>query len=185
MAGVSVREAARLFGVSHVTFLKEHKKGSLQFEPDGTVDPEKVANSEWAKSRASRGFKIPKAPEQRQKLSPDPEPPAGEQPKHKADIDRLSSVNKIDLDKLLVIERRESLRLNNEERRGSLLKASEVEATWAQVIIMIRDRLLSLPGRAAGRLVSINDPAEVRRILEREVREILSNLEHSKINEVA
>jgi phage terminase Nu1 subunit (DNA packaging protein) len=60
-------------------------------------------------------------------------------------------------------------------RRGELLEAGEVQATWESLLYTCRARLLALPSTAAPR-VSMADVHEARAILDDLVREALTEL---------
>jgi len=60
-------------------------------------------------------------------------------------------------------------------RRGQLLEAGEVQATWENLLYNCRARLLALPSAAASR-VAMTDPRTAGRILEGLVHEALAEL---------
>jgi hypothetical protein len=94
----------------------------------------------------------------------------------------LIANDKIFLEKLLILERREAIRLDNEERRGKLVKNEEVSAQWQRIASELKGRLLLFPGSLSAKLVNISDAREVQRILEIEVREALTVLSRMKID---
>lgn len=61
-------------------------------------------------------------------------------------------------------------------QRGELVPVSEVQAEWTQIAAEIRDALLGLPLKVAGRLVGVRNESEVVAILRREVRAVLQRV---------
>ena len=62
------------------------------------------------------------------------------------------------------------------EKRGELLPAAEVEATWTDTCASLRSRMMIIPGRAASLVANETDPAAIEGILEEEIRGALSEL---------
>lgn len=63
------------------------------------------------------------------------------------------------------------------EERGQLIRFEEVKELVLEVATRIRSRLLNLPGRRIHELVAATDEAEVQRIRDEAVREVLEELE--------
>ena len=157
----SIRAAAKVLGVSHVALLKAAKTGSLKLNPDRTVNLETIRESEWYRNRKQRK-------------------PAGNKPEPQVD---LSGVDKIDLEKLVLVERRESLRLDNEERKKNLLPADEVRGAMEAVISTTRSHLLLLPAKLAHKVSSLTDPAECQAVIDAEIKAALKALSETTFNE--
>jgi phage terminase Nu1 subunit (DNA packaging protein) len=62
------------------------------------------------------------------------------------------------------------------EKRGELVSISAVTATLADELTAVRGRLLAMPGRLAGQLAIISDPAEIEAAIDEEVRGALTEL---------
>lgn len=62
------------------------------------------------------------------------------------------------------------------ERRGIMLKASEVERAAFETARRTRDELMKIPDRIAPELVGIKDPHECKRIIIKALREALQGL---------
>jgi hypothetical protein len=62
------------------------------------------------------------------------------------------------------------------EKRGSLVSIEAVQEVLADELTAVRSRLLAIPGRLAGRLAIVSDPAEVEAAIAEEVRGALSEL---------
>ena len=62
------------------------------------------------------------------------------------------------------------------EKRGELVPIEAVQAKWTDECVAMRSRLLAMPGRLAGRLAIMSDPAEVEAAIAEEVRGALSEL---------
>ena len=159
----SIRAAAKVLGVSHVALLKAAKTGSLKLNPDRTVNLETIRESEWYRNR--QGKASPKKPEP-------PEP-----------VDEFANVDKIDLEKRLIAERTEALRLDNEERKKNLLPADEVRGAMEAIISTTRSHLLLLPAKLAHKVSSLTDPAECQAAIDVEIKAALKALGETTFNE--
>ena len=157
----SIRAAAKVLGVSHVALLKAAKTGSLKLNPDGTVNLETIRESEWYRNRKQRK-------------------PSGNKPEPQVD---LSGVDKIELEKKLIAERTEALRLDNEERKKNLLPADEVRGAMEAIISTTRSHLLLLPAKLAHKVSSLTDPAECQAVIDAEIKAALKALSETTFNE--
>ncbi|MCL5745014.1 MAG: hypothetical protein M1541_13995 [Acidobacteria bacterium] len=72
----------------------------------------------------------------------------------------------------------ERQKLALERERGEVIPVAEAEQAIAENIEAAKNELLLMPHRLAERLAASKDPAEVRSILEYEVRQALERLEH-------
>ena len=183
--GVSLRQAAKQYGVTHQTLLKAARSGQLHLEPDGSIDPQKLEQSEWwhnHRGRTSRTEGHSAASNNAELLAPDK---TAVQKKIerickalriKGDPGVMLGIDKIQLEKLLLIERRQALQRENETAEGMLLDAQQVESQWLRIAAVLKSRLLQIPGALSGKLVSITDPQQIRNILEQEIREALTEL---------
>jgi len=157
----SIRQAAKVLGVSHVALLKAAKTGSLKLNPDGTANLETIRESEWYRNRKSRK-------------------PSGNKPEPQVD---LSGIDKIDLEKKLIAERTEALRLDNEERKKNLLRADEVRGAMEAIISTTRSHLLLLPAKLSHRVSALTDPAECQAVIDAEIKAALKALSETKFDE--
>lgn len=73
--------------------------------------------------------------------------------------------------------RAEKRHLELRERREELIRFEDVEALVSDVAERIRQRLLNLPGRRLKEIAAETDIAEVKKIRDEAVREILKELE--------
>jgi phage terminase Nu1 subunit (DNA packaging protein) len=87
--------------------------------------------------------------------------------------------SKTEADRLLALERREAVRLANQQRSGRLVDRGEVERTAFEIARTVRDRILAVPDRVAPQLAAETDAARVRRLLETELRAALVSLAES------
>jgi hypothetical protein len=179
--GISIRAAAKELGVSHPALIKAAKVGSLQLESDGTLDLEKVRASEWWRNHEGKAQQ--KKSEAPQKTA-DETNPIDEKDAKRARLKRILQldnleflgIDKLVLDKLLVAERREAQRLDNEERKGNLVKADEVQAAWEAVISTTRSHLLLLPAKLSYKVAALTDPAECQAVIDTEIKAALKGL---------
>lgn len=169
--GISIRKAAKELGVSHVAILKAAKSGSLKLEADGSVNLDNVRRSEWFKNRAGKSeapVPVKSKPVETEARTDADQP--GDKPS------QISKVSKIDIDKLLLLERREKLRTENRVRRGELLERAQVKNEWSKLLTAFKNKMLYLPGKLARKVAPLSDDRECRVIIEKEVREALEAL---------
>ena len=76
-------------------------------------------------------------------------------------------------------------KLEYERQAGKLLQADAVNHALAIIVRDTRDRLLALPDRLAEAVAVETSPAEVRNLLNREVRETLLELSTAMRNRMA
>lgn len=100
----------------------------------------------------------------------------GEERRAKADtFEELElETKKAYLAKMLEEERK--LRINNDLQEGLLLEAEKVEAVWEPIVVAINKKLNSLPNNLANRLVGIEDPNLIQRIMAQAVKDILEDM---------
>lgn len=70
-------------------------------------------------------------------------------------------------------ERARKLRLGNEVAAGNLVLRSDVLAAGTDLAVALRSNLLALPARLAGRIVGLDDIAEVQTAIDAEIRAAL------------
>lgn len=73
----------------------------------------------------------------------------------------------------LAAEQADKTSLENAVRRGDLLQVSDVAASWAEIFIGIKARILALPTKLATELSTLTDANEIRDRLAQEVRDLL------------
>jgi len=159
----SANQIAKTLGVSHVAILKAVKAGSIKPASNGQLTLELVRNSEWYRNRQGKAS---------QKKSDVPWP-----------VDEFANIDKIDLEKKLIAERTEALRLDNEERKKNLLPADEVRGAMEAIISTTRSHLLLLPAKLAHKVSSLTDPAECQAVIDAEIKAALKALSETTFNE--
>ena len=152
----SANQIAKTLGVSHVAILKAVKAGSIKPASNGQLTLELVRNSEWYRNRQGKAS---------QKKSDVPWP-----------VDEFANIDKIELEKKLITERTEALRLDNEERKKNLLPADEVRGAMEAIISTTRSHLLLLPAKLAHKVSSLTDPAECQAVIDAEIKAALKAL---------
>lgn len=75
----------------------------------------------------------------------------------------------------------ELARLEFEEQIGKLIEAEAVDREWFQLARMVRDALLNIPARLAGVVASESDQRKVHDLIEKEIRQVLTELSHDKV----
>lgn len=160
---ITLRALARFLNVSHPAVVKAVKSGrlakSIGFE-NGVpfIRDLALAGREWAagatKAHVSTAASAAAAPPS------DGGPPDTEITLTRAQIQ-------------LSLQREESLKLANDEKRGRLIDAEVVRRESFDCARSIRDALLNLPDRLAGELAAEPDSAVVWRRLDEELRKAL------------
>ena len=157
----SANQIAKTLGVSHVAILKAVKAGSIKPASNGQLTLDLVRNSEWYRNRQGKA-----SPKKSEPVEP---------------VDEFANIDKIDLEKRLIAERTEALRLDNEERKKNLLPADEVRGAMEAVISTTRSHLLLLPAKLAHRVAALTDPAECQAVVDTEIRAALKALSETTL----
>jgi hypothetical protein len=188
--GISIRAAAKELGVSHPALIKAANVGSLQLESDGTLDLEKVRASEWWRNREEKqGAK--------KQVSAETKPAASETPGTDdaadlklAKVERLISIDSIklvkllekygitknDLDKVIAARKAENEAMEIAEKKGTLVKADEVQAAWEAVISTTRSHFLLLPAKLSYKVAALSNAAECQAVIDTEIKAALKGL---------
>jgi hypothetical protein len=159
----SANQIAKTLGVSHVAILKAVKAGSIKPASNGQLTLDLVRNSEWYRNRQGKA-----SPKKSEPVEP---------------VDEFANIDKIDLEKRLIAERTEALRLDNEERKKNLLPADEVRGAMEAIISTTRSHLLLLPAKLAHKVSSLTDPAECQAVIDAEIKAALKALSETTFNE--
>jgi phage terminase Nu1 subunit (DNA packaging protein) len=157
---ISLRALARFLNVSHTAVEKAVKTGrlkqSIAFENAVPyVRDLALAGREWA-AGATKAH-VSNAPSSAASPPSDGGPPDTEITLTRAQIQ-------------LSLQREESLKLANDEKRGRLIDAEVVRRESFDCARSVRDALLNLPDRLAGELAAEPDAAVVWRRLDEELR---------------
>lgn len=80
--------------------------------------------------------------------------------------------------RLLAIAQRQRIEQDIRARQRELVETEQVQAAFNHVLVMIAAQLDGLPGRLAGELAGIDDPAEIREVLFTETRRIRDAAAH-------
>lgn len=70
-------------------------------------------------------------------------------------------------------------------RLGKLVPCEAVSVAWTDLLVAFRTRLLALPSKLGGRLAAVDNHLEIERLIGREVRSILGDLENFDVSHVA
>ena len=160
----SLRQVAKSLDVSHVSILRAIKVGSLKVPSTSDMSIEQVRNSEWYRNRKRK-------PVAKSELTTEEQ-----------ERQALEAKDKIDLEKIQIIERTESLRLDNEERKRNLWKADEVLSGWAAIVSAARSVLLLLPAKLGHKVAPIADATECAAIIDKEIKAALRMLSEYKLD---
>lgn len=74
--------------------------------------------------------------------------------------------------KQLVVAQRQKIQLEMEEKRRELVPLVDVHQCFNEAMVIVSSQLDGLPGRQAGELAGIDDPAVIRKTLFEETRRI-------------
>lgn len=83
---------------------------------------------------------------------------------------------KLDLDQVKAqheLKKMEKTELNLAIQRGKLVDTDDVRALWGDIITTARNKLLYIPASIAQRLVMLEDPVEIKEMLDKEIRTAL------------
>ena len=195
--GLSVRAYARHRGVSHTAVQKAVKAGRIPVLADGTIEPA-AADAAW---EAHAREAPPRPPVQRSDAAPrvapvpapapapgapptlppgvegepleSPDAAAGGQP----DEQRAAAARGYQTSRAV----REAYlarlaKLEFEERQGKLVSADDVKVVAFNAARRARDLLMAMPDRVSSVLAATDDPVEIRRVLNAEIRRVCEEL---------
>lgn len=169
--GLSSRELGEALGVSHTAVNKAAKRGRIPREADGTFDLVKV-KAVWEKNadqyQRQRGLKAK---------------PAVTAKRHKSAAPPTGEGDGSDVSFFEAQRQREWIRVAKEEleldlKKGKLILAEDAESGWSRLVSTIQNGFLLLGAKVAPRLPG--DPRENQAIIDRAVKEILSELSNTK-----
>lgn len=83
---------------------------------------------------------------------------------------------KVKQEALLAEEKRRLAELQRGELEGKLHRAEDVEAVWSRMMAMFRQRLLVIPGEVALQAANIEDPEQIQIFVEKLIHEALYEL---------
>ncbi len=158
--GMNVSAYARHRGVSHVAVLKALNDGRIEREPDGTIDAAKAdaawqKNTNQAHARKNAQSASRNAANQGQTAQTGPS---------FAQSRAIKEAYNARLAKLAY-----------EEKSGQLVSIDAVKSNWFITLRVLRDRTLNLADRLAPLLAAEMDQRRVTEILDKELRQILSD----------
>lgn len=163
---LSISAYARHRGVSHVAVLKAIKTGRIEKEQDGTIDSEK-ADAAWGRNSN---------PSPKRKTERDVAPPT-ERPTENSPGPPIINSGPSFAQSRAVREAYNArlAKLSYEEKSGTLIKVDMVKVAWFNTLRVLRDRILGFPDRMAPVLSAESDPKVIRDLLEKELRQVLTD----------
>lgn len=81
------------------------------------------------------------------------------------------------------IEKGKLIEAEVKERLGELISVSDVKKVFYAKAKAVRDGILNVPDRISSLLATMNDPAEIHKVLSRELRQVLEELSHHELPE--
>nr|CRH06150.1 conserved protein of unknown function [Candidatus Magnetococcus massalia] len=181
--GVSIRQYAKLRGVSDAAVRKAIKAGRITKEPDGTVDPAK-ANAAWERNTNPAQQRETSANGgANQGANPRYAPPANPPQRYAPQVPPLPPLKQGAPDYQTSRAIREAysarlVKLDFEERSEQLVSSDEVKVSAFNLARRIRDRLFTIPHRLSSVLASENDAGAIEERLDQELRKALEELKH-------
>ncbi|ABK44557.1 conserved hypothetical protein [Magnetococcus marinus MC-1] len=185
--GVSIRQYAKLRGVSDAAVRKAIKAGRISKEPDGTVDPAK-ADAAWERNTnpaqqreiSANGGANPSA---NQAANPGYAPPANQPQRFASQTPPSPPLKQGAPDYQTSRAIREAysarlVKLDFEERSEQLVSSDEVKVSAFNLARRVRDRLFTIPHRLSSVLASENDAGVIEERLDQELRKALEELKH-------
>ena len=161
------RKAQGLRGASHVAVLKAIDTGRLTEPAVRKVNGRwqidaPLADAQWAGNTSN----MPDSGEL-------PEPPNTRQPHPEGGGPSLAQAKRAK-----AVYEAELTRLELQRTKKELISADEVRQEAARLARQVRDLLLTIPGRNAAKIASIQDTQAIRDLLEAEIRNALRGLQH-------
>ena len=163
------RKARGLRGTSHVAVLKAIESGRLtepavrkvnnRWQIDATL-----ADAQWAGNTSRIPDDDP---------APLSAPPAGRQPHPAGGGPSLAEAKRAK-----AVYEAELTRMEMMQARKELINADDVKQEASRLGKQVRDLLLTIPGRNAAKIASMQDTQEVRDLLEAEITNALRGLQH-------
>jgi len=179
---LSLRDFAKLVGVSHTAIAKAVDQGRLNTHPVPHRRYEMLLEEEalrdWEATRtAGHNNRFGE-------LEGDSPPmglglfdgPAGDPQDTDLGSPESWAQEKVKQEALLAREKRLRAELERQELEGKLHLAEDVEAVWSDILVRCRQRLLGIPAKAATVLARLTEPGEIQRELQSHLNEALSEL---------
>lgn len=167
---------------------KAIESGRITLQADSTIDPV-VADQQWRENTlemkqrdaqpvsTASAESVPAAAA----LAPPVNPPASVRVEQQQPPLDLAEPTKTDLEKLVLNEKIEALRRENERRSGDLIPAAEVEQEVGELIVESQNRLLLMASEVSERLAATSDLATVRSILTDHIRHAMEGLSRYRV----
>jgi hypothetical protein len=173
-ARISQREYARLRGISHTAVQRAIKAGRIT-AVKGKIDPEEADRLWQQNTDQSKPLnRITGNPKQKGTPGEPPEPMDLGGSETISGPSSASGYAKARAARELYQAQLAKLELDR--RRGELVSADEVRLAAFQLARKTRDQLLALPERVASILAAVDDPDQVRQILDDEIERICLEL---------
>lgn len=164
---LSISAYARHRGVSHVAVHKAIKTGRIEREPDGTIDVAK-ADAAWQKNtNPAQKRKTEKDVVSALERPVDPTPSGNHGVNSGPSFAQSRAIREAYNARLA--------KLSYEEKSGNLVKTDMVKVAWFNTLRVLRDRVLNMPDRMAPLLSAESDQKVIRDLLDKELRQILSD----------
>lgn len=182
--GVSMCEYARQRGITEGAVRKAIKSGRISKEPDGTIDVER-ADKAWLANTSAPRLDVPESNQPQQKqLIPVPKSATditrdtlAKHGQALAEDDAITYHHAKEANEIL---KNELIRLDVDVRKGKLIDRQKVYDHIFQLARQERDAWLAWPTRIANQLAAeeanLNDPSCLQLLLERYVRDYISEL---------
>ena len=156
--GVSIREYARMRGISHTAVVKAVSSGRISTEPDGSIDPDK-ASALWEQNSRPR-------------VDSGGDAEIGPAKSGAPDYKVSRAIREAYAARLAKLE--------FEEKSGKLVNLDEVKIATFNMARQARDRLLQIPRKVVPAVIAEwtanADPRGVEEIIEAAVRDALEGL---------
>jgi hypothetical protein len=194
MAAVSLRQLARIIGVDDKSVRKAERAGvfgdAVRRDAAGVPGVVDLAGAIAAWERSGRQLRGSRGGRQ----EPSAAPPAATAPPAPLDVDAMLddeledddsaapdaappgapvSPSLVEAQRLAMLERHRKLKLDNDEREGSLVPAERVAREAFEFARVLRENVMNVPGRVAAELAAEGDAARIHVRLEAALREAL------------
>jgi hypothetical protein len=159
---LSISDYAAHRGVSRVSVHNALNAGRIEKEPDGTIDVDK-ADAAWEQNTHPTRRRKTKKDVARRTERPIDSPIVNSGPSFAQSRAIREAYNA------------RLAKLSYEEKSGSLVKIDLIKVAWFNTLRVLRDRILNMPDRMAPLLSAESDPKVIRDLLDKDLRQILSD----------
>jgi phage terminase Nu1 subunit (DNA packaging protein) len=171
---ISRAELAGILGLSRARITQLSKRKDFPLRPDGMVD--RVKATAWYRENVHESGANKRGPKPAALQVPAAVPAATVDvtAPDAGGVETFSAAQRRKESALADVREMEAAKM-----RGALIDASDVKRVWAGHVMVVRNRLLALPGKLAPAVAANSDAAQCQELIRVEIYEALTELSHS------